>query len=75
MRKPEARPEGAMAGQVRLAAAVIIVAMIGWMAGSWLGGALGWPARYAFLLDFAALGAFAWALVVLLRVRRARRGG
>ncbi|WP_369914383.1 DUF5337 domain-containing protein [Maritimibacter sp. 55A14] len=59
--------------QMRLAAGVIIVTMILWMAASFLGGRLGLPPRYAFLFDLAALAAFFWALVVLYRVWRQRR--
>ena len=42
------------------------------VAGSWIGGAMGAPVRFAFLLDLACLAAFVWAMVVLLKVRRAR---
>lgn len=55
------------------ASIVIICAMVLWMAGSALGGYLGLAPRFAFLLDLACLAAFAWALVVLLRVWRARQ--
>ena len=58
--------------QTRQAAIVIFVAAVVWMAGSWIGGALGAPVRFAFLLDLACLAAFVWAMVVLLKVRRAR---
>ena len=60
-------------GQVRTAAFVVAAAMLLWVAGSWTGGQLGWPARYAFLLDFSALAAFFWALAVLLPLRFRRR--
>ena len=69
---PDRREDGLRA-QARLAAIVILVAMVAWMGGSMLGGALGVPVRFAFLLDLACLGALTWALVVLLRVWRARR--
>ena len=45
-----------------------------WVLGNYLGGKLGIDARYAFLLDFAALAAFVWALVVTWRVFRRRQG-
>ncbi|MDB2443395.1 DNA alkylation repair protein [Amylibacter sp.] len=35
---------------------------------SWAGGLIGLEARYVFLLDFFALAAFAWSLMVLIRV-------
>jgi hypothetical protein len=56
-----------------MAALVIAVAMVAWMAAQWLGGALGWQARYVFLFDFAAMAAFAWAMVVTWRVWRGGR--
>lgn len=59
--------------QARLAAVVIAVAFILWMGAQWLGGAMRWPPRYAFLFDFAALGALVWSLIVLIRVWRARQ--
>lgn len=57
----------------RLAAIVIVVAMLAWMGVSFVGGKLGLPERYAFLADLFALAAFAFALIVLLRVRRQNR--
>ncbi len=59
--------------QIRLIATVLVVTMVLWMLLSWAGGFYGWPARFAFLFDFAALAAFAWALIVSLRLWRARR--
>lgn len=63
----------APASQARLAALVMAGTMVAWMGGQWLGGQLGWPVRLAFLLDFAALAAFLWALVVTWRVWRRRQ--
>ncbi|QDL93001.1 hypothetical protein FDP22_15130 [Paroceanicella profunda] len=57
----------------RAAAIVIVATMLLWMGGSMLGGEIGLPVRYAFLLDFAALGGFAWALIVLCRAWRKGR--
>ena len=62
-------------GQARIAAIVILVAMVGWMGVSFLGGQLGLPARFAFLADLAALAAFAWAGIVLFRVWRSQSDG
>ena len=59
--------------QARIASIVIFVTIILWMALQWLGGQMGLEARYAFLFDFAALGAFAWALFVLFNVWRRRQ--
>lgn len=62
-------------GQARIAAIVILVAMVGWMGVSYLGGKLGLPVRFAFLADLAALAAFAWAGIVLFRVWRSQSEG
>ncbi|MBD3626287.1 MAG: DUF5337 domain-containing protein [Rhodobacteraceae bacterium] len=59
--------------QVRLATIVIVAAFVLWMAGSAVGGALGLPVRFAFLLDLMCIAALVWALVVLYRVWRRRQ--
>ncbi|MGG7644041.1 DUF5337 family protein [Rhodovulum sp. YNF3179] len=64
---------GATRAETRLAAIVIIATMALWMGASYLGGRLGLPVRFAFLIDLAALAAFFWALVVLFRVWRKRQ--
>lgn len=61
------------AKQVRLVAIVLASTMVLWMLASFVGGQLGLPARFAFLFDFMALGAFAWALIVVARIWRSRR--
>ena len=61
------------AQSARLAAIVIVVAMVLWMGVSFVGGKLGLPQRFAFLADLIAIAAFAFALIVLVRVWRARR--
>ncbi len=63
----------ALARQGRTAALVIAVAMSIWIAAQWLGPQLGLAGRFAFLIDFAALGAFVWAFFVALQIWRARR--
>lgn len=63
------------ARQVRLIAGVLVGTMVLWMFASWAGGFYGWPTRLAFLFDFLALAAFAWALIVTYRLWRARRAG
>jgi hypothetical protein len=65
--------ETAQVKQARLAAIVIFVTMIVWMALQWIGGKIGLEARYVFLFDLSALAAFAWSLIVLFRVWRARQ--
>jgi len=58
---------------MRVASIVILVTMVGWMGMSWLGGQMNWPTRYAFLVDFSAVAALIWALVVLFQVWRSRQ--
>ncbi|MGG7565934.1 DUF5337 family protein [Rhodovulum sp. DZ06] len=59
---------------IRGAAMVIAIAMASWMGLSFLGGQLGWPVRFAFLIDMLCLAAFVWALWVIIRVWRAGAG-
>ena len=58
----------------RTVALVLACAMVLWLGAQALGGWLGWPARYAFLFDFAAIGAFVWALIVTYQIWQARDG-
>jgi ABC-type uncharacterized transport system involved in gliding motility auxiliary subunit len=60
--------------QVRIAALVMAGTMVAWMGGQYIGGQQGWPLRYAFLMDIAAIAALVWALVVTYWVWKARRG-
>ena len=60
-------------GQIRLAAVVMAVTMVVWMGASFLGGRLGLPVRFAFLIDLAAIAALVWALFVTYWVWQARR--
>ncbi|MGH1454339.1 MAG: DUF5337 domain-containing protein [Paracoccaceae bacterium] len=57
----------------RAVALVIAGAMLLWLLAQWAGPKLGLPGRYALLIDFAALAAFVWALVVSLQIWRARQ--
>ncbi|WGI23395.1 DUF5337 domain-containing protein [Amylibacter sp. IMCC11727] len=59
--------------QIRIASIVIIVTMVVWMGASFIGGQIGLPTRYAFLIDLAALAAFFWALVNLYQAWRKRQ--
>lgn len=65
--------------KARQASLVIAGTMLLWMGAQVLGGALDWPARIAFLFDFAALAGLFWALAVTYQVwqdrRSARRDG
>ncbi|MBD9525787.1 MULTISPECIES: DUF5337 domain-containing protein [Paracoccus] len=59
-------------GQMRLVAVVITVTMLGWLGLQWMGGQMGWPAKYAFLADLVAMGALIWSLLVTWRIWRRR---
>ncbi|UXU75214.1 MULTISPECIES: DUF5337 domain-containing protein [unclassified Paracoccus (in: a-proteobacteria)] len=60
------------AGQMRLVAVVIAVTILLWLGVQWLGGRMGWPAKYAFLADLMAIGALIWSLLVTWRIWRRR---
>jgi hypothetical protein len=59
--------------QTRLASIVILVTAISWLGISHIGGVYEWPPKFAILMDFAALAAFGWAIIVLFRVWRKSR--
>lgn len=63
-----------MARKARMVSIVIVVTMLVWLLGQWVGGKIGLDKSYAFLLDLAALAAFFWALVVIYQIWRLRRG-
>ena len=65
--------DAAIARKGRVAGLVIAGTVTLWLAAQWLGPALGLPLRWAFLVDFAALAALFWALVVTYQMWRARR--
>ncbi|MEO0342283.1 MAG: DUF5337 family protein [Pseudomonadota bacterium] len=60
--------ETALRSQARIAAIVMGVTVLVWLGATYIGGQLGLLSRYAFLFDFAALAAFAWSVIVLVRV-------
>ena len=62
-----------LARQGRTVAIVIAVAVLLWLLLNEIGRQYNWPVEYALLFDFAALGAMLWALIVALRIWRARR--
>jgi len=47
--------------------------MLVWMGAQWLGAQMGWPIRFVFLFDLAAIAAMIWALVVTYQIWRARQ--
>ena len=60
----------ALAREARMVAVVLAAAMLLWMGVQWLGGQMGWEARFVFLFDLAALAAFVWSLAVTWRIWR-----
>ena len=62
-----------LARQARVVAIVLVATMVIWMGAQFVGGQMGWPARFVFLFDFAALAAFIWALIVTTRIWQRRR--
>lgn len=72
MNRPTDR-DMALARQARLAALVMCGAIVAWVVLQMIGREYGWQARFAFLIDFAALAAFGWALMVTFRIWRQRR--
>ena len=71
--RPDPEQGRQTAFQVRLVALVIAGTMILWIGAQWLGGVMGWQARFAFLADLAALAGFTWALLVTYRIWRRRQ--
>lgn len=62
----------AQARKGQMVALVIAGTMLIWLGANWAGPALGLPGRYALLIDFAALAALFWALVVTYQIWQAR---
>ncbi len=52
---------------------VIVASILIWLIAQMLGRELGWPGRYALLVDFAALAALIYAGVNILKLLRMRR--
>jgi len=72
-KKPAAKPtDQDLARRARFVGLVMAATIILWLGIQWLGGALGLPARYVFLADFAAIAAFIWALAVTWQIQRRR---
>jgi hypothetical protein len=67
--------DDAIARKGRMAALVIAGSVTIWVLAQWVGPAIGLPVRFAFLVDFAALAALFWALVVTYQIWRARQHG
>jgi hypothetical protein len=69
MMQPDPK-ELALGRQARQVALVLCVTIVAWVVLQMVGREYGWQARFAFLFDFAALGAFVWAIVVTFRIWR-----
>ena len=65
--------EARLARRSRMVALVIAGTMVIWLAAQVVGPKVGLDGAYALLVDFAALAAFFWALVVATQIWRARR--
>ena len=65
--------EKRIAAKGRHAALVIAGAMLTWLALQILGRDLGLPGRYAFLFDFAVIGALLYAVFNIFQLWRMRR--
>ena len=59
---------------IRLASKVIVMAVLAWVGLTLLGGQLGWPIRFAFLIDMLSLTALGWAMWTIFKVWRAGAG-
>lgn len=77
MARPPEEPgrEAAERAQMRRIALVIASAAALWLGFQWLGPRLGLAGEYAFLIDLAAMAAFAWALLLAVALWRNRDGG
>ena len=62
-----------LARKGRTVGVVIALTMLIWMGAQWLGAQMGWPVRFVFLFDLAAIAALIWALVVTYQIWRARQ--
>ena len=67
------KSDRALAQKARMVGIVLVATMAVWLGLQWLGGSLGWPARFVFLFDLAALAAFIWAFIVTYQIWRHRR--
>lgn len=71
---PPPTPQKDDRAQVKLVSVVLVVTMGAWLLLQMIGGQYGWPAKYTFLIDLAALAGFAFALITTYRIWRNRQG-
>lgn len=62
-----------MARKGRTVALVIAATMVIWIVGTTLVPWFGWPARFVFLFDMAAIAAFLWVFVVIWQIWQLRQ--
>jgi len=72
-RKERQQTERAMARKGRTVALVIAATMVIWLVGTTLVPYMGWPARFVFLFDMAAIAAFIWVFVVIWQIWQLRQ--
>ncbi len=65
--------ERAMARKGRVVAVVIVATMLIWLVGTNLVPYMGWPARFVFLFDLAAIAAFVWIFTNIWQLWRLRQ--
>ncbi len=68
-----ASKDRALAKKGQTVGLVIAITMVLWLIANLAGPQLGMPGRYAFLFDFAALGALIWAMVVIFQMWQSRQ--
>ncbi|GGL87550.1 DUF5337 domain-containing protein [Pseudooceanicola nanhaiensis] len=72
-REDRQQTERAMARKGRTVALVIAATMVIWLVGTTLVPYMGWPARFVFLFDMAAIAAFIWVFVVIWQIWQLRQ--
>jgi len=72
MAKPDAKA-ATERNQIKLVSITLVVTMGGWLLLQMIGGAYGWPPRFIFLFDLAALAGFLFALITTYRIWRNRQ--
>ena len=64
----------ALAKQARTIGLVLLATIVLWMGLQVVGRDMGWPVRYALLIDLSALAGFVWCLAATYRIWRQRQG-
>ena len=69
-RKPASPEDMRRVRQIRRAATVMAATMVIWMGAQFLGSQMGWPTRFVFLFDIAAMAALVEQALMALLVWR-----